>query len=102
MEEDFQAFWEQFDPDAQFDNRRKATYNLWCQCPQKKREAILLWLKNNRPKPGKNPYFFIQDFTVRMKFLSYRDYYARYGTTEEQDGWRMVKPQHGNVYYEKN
>ena len=32
--------------------------------------------------------------------LSFRDYYAHFHTTVEQPGWRMIKPETGNVYYE--
>ena len=34
--------------------------------------------------------------------MSYAAYYAKYGTTEERDGWKMVKPQKPGdppVYY---
>ncbi len=33
--------------------------------------------------------------------LSYNDYYARYGTTEEQAGWKMVNPTGHQVIYVK-
>lgn len=33
--------------------------------------------------------------------LSYNEYYARYGTTEEKDGWRMANPTGKKVIYVK-
>jgi hypothetical protein len=52
-----------------------------------------------------NPVLALRDNAPKKRLpqtLTYRDYYARYGTTEEQDGWKMVKPKEGNVYYERN
>ena len=33
--------------------------------------------------------------------LSYAEYYAKYGTTEEQDGWKMANPTGQKVIYVK-
>lgn len=98
---DFANFWQLFDPETEFCNRRHASLSLWERTDQQKREAIITYLeKGNRPK-NRNPYFFIFDFeTDRKQTLTFRDYYARFHTTEEQGGWRMVKPENGNVYYE--
>ena len=35
------------------------------------------------------------------KQLSYQEYYARFGTTEEQDGWKMTNPTGNKVIYVK-
>lgn len=98
---DFANFWQLFDPETEFCNRRYASLSLWERTDQQKREAIITYLeKGNRPK-NRNPYFFIFDFeTGSRQTLSYREYYTRFHTTEEQGGWRMVKPENGNVYYE--
>ncbi len=37
----------------------------------------------------------------RKQMLSYKAYYARYGTTIPQDGWKMVNPTGQNVFYIK-
>ena len=37
----------------------------------------------------------------RQETLSFNDYYARYGTTEERDGWRMENPTGQQVIYVK-
>lgn len=38
-----------------------------------------------------------------VKQMSFRDYYARYGTTEEKDGWRRIfLPELRKTIYEKN
>ena len=36
---------------------------------------------------------------VRMQTLSYKEYYARYGTTEPRDGWKMANPTGKQVIY---
>jgi hypothetical protein len=35
----------------------------------------------------------------RTETLSYNDYYTRYGTTEERDGWKMENPTGNKVIY---
>ena len=37
----------------------------------------------------------------RQQTLSFKDYYARYGTTEERDGWKMANPTGQQVIYVK-
>ena len=97
---DFANFWQLFDPETEFSNRRLACCKLWERTDKEKREAIINYLeKGNRPK-NRNPYFFILDFKPQKMQMSFRDYYARFNTTEEQSGWHMVKPENGNVYYE--
>lgn len=38
---------------------------------------------------------------LRFQTLSYRAYYARYGTTEPRDGWKMENPTGNQVIYVK-
>ena len=37
----------------------------------------------------------------KAQTLSFKDYYARYGTTEERDGWKMENPTGNKVIYVK-
>ena len=71
---------------------------------QEKRKKIEN-LRSGQPRNTRNPYYFLADFRVRRaQKMSYADYYAKYGTTEERDGWKMVKPQKAGdppVYYVK-
>ena len=46
-------------------------------------------IRDNIPKPPK------------IQILSFNDYYAKYGTTEEKDGWKMANPTGQKVIYEK-
>ena len=54
-----------------------------------KRSMTLLAIRNNCLSTAKQT-------------LSYADYYARYGTTEPQDGWHMENPTGQKVIYVKN
>ena len=101
---DFKTFWTLFNPDELFENRREAAEREWNKHPEK-HEVIINWLRKHGKYQGRNPYFFIQDFQVkqpRQRVLSYREYYAKYGTTLEQDGWKMANPTGQQVIYIKN
>ena len=85
---DFNKFLTLFQPDKEFTNRLGAAQRLWEQSSSEKRQAIIAWLETHGRYKGRNPYFFILDFKPQQIQLSYDDYYARFKTTEEQDGWR--------------
>ena len=100
--EEFEDFWDLYNPDAEYNNRRSATCREWQKCDESKRKAIMEWLQTNRPPAKKNPFFFIQDFRIRQpQIMSFDDYYAKYGTTEERDGWHMENPTGNQVIYVK-
>ena len=61
---DFEIYWQTIQPDARYDNRKEASRQEWEQHPEK-HAAIMSWLRRHGPYPQRNPYFFIQDFTVR-------------------------------------
>ena len=98
--ESFEDFWELFDPDPEFNNRRRACHELWEQKSEQQRQAILEFLKSGQQRSSRNPYFFLADFRVRQQqTMSYAAYYAKYGTTVEQDGWKMANPTGNKVIY---
>ena len=99
---DFNDYWLLIGGDVNFSNRKVAAEQAWNNHPEKQ-EPIIRWLKKHGAYPGRNPYFFILDFQLkRQQTLSYADYYARYGTTEERDGWKMANPTGQKVIYVKN
>ena len=100
---DFEQYWTLIGGDVNFANRKEAARTAWYAHPDK-HEAILKWLQVHGRYTGRNPYFFILDFQsrVRQQILSFNDYYARYGTTEERDGWKMANPTGQKVIYVKN
>jgi hypothetical protein len=98
--ENFEVFWNLFDPDPEFNNRQRACRALWEQKGEQQRHAILEFLKSGKQRSSRNPYYFIADFRVRSpQVMSYADYYAKYGTTLEQDGWKMANPTGNQVIY---
>ena len=99
---DFNQFLTLFQPDREFTNRLRAAQRLWEQCTHAKQQAIIAWLETHGAYKGRNPYFFILDFKPQQMQMSYKDYYAKYGTTEERDGWKMANPTGQKVIYIKN
>ena len=99
---DFNKFITLFQPDKEFENRLGAAQREWERCSPHKQQAIIAWLETHGRYPGRNPYFFIQDFQPQQMQMSYADYYRRYGTTEEQDGWhRQFLPEKQTTIYVK-
>ena len=95
MDNDFDIFWDSFQVPAEYTNRHHACYDLWCRQADSKKKAILADLQSHQAAgtqtKQRNPYFYLQDFaTPKQQTLSFKEYYARYGTTEETDGWRRV------------
>ena len=101
--ENFDLFWELFNPDPEFNNRRRACRQLWEQKGELQ-QVILAFLKSGKQRSSTNPYYFLADFRVRpQQTLSYADYYARFGTTEELEGWiRTFLPNEQRTIYVKN
>ena len=97
--ESFELFWDLFNPDPEFNNRKRACSALWEQ-KGKQQQAIIDFLKGDKPRSSRNPYYFLADFrTARQQTMSFNDYYAKYGTTEECDGWKMENPTGNQVIY---
>ena len=103
MEEfSFDNYWELFAPDSDFANRWSAAQRLWEQIGTDRQRAIIEWLKAGKAKCTNNPYFFLTDFRLpKRQTLSYAEYYAKYGTTEEKEGWKMANPTGQKVIYVK-
>ena len=84
--ENFEVFWELFDPDPEFNNRRRACRQLWEQ-KGAQQQAIIDFLKSGKQRSSRNPYYFLADFRVRrqqIQTLSYADYYARYAPIDSR------------------
>ena len=101
---DFETYWQLIGGDVNFSDRKTATEKVWSLCTPEKQQAIIDWLRKHGRYPGRNPYFFILDFQVkRRQTLTYEAYYARYGTTEETDGWhRQFLPDQQKTIYVKS
>ena len=100
---DFELYWQLIGGDVNFSDRKAATATLWAQHPDK-HEGIISWLQRRGRYPRRNPYFFILDWQTkrsRREILTFNQYYERFGTTEEQDGWKMENPTGNKVIYVK-
>lgn len=103
----FDLIWQLLNPQAQYANRKRACYNLWQSFSEDKKKAVFNAIKDKKKKGlfvDYNPYFAIMKNSQLMsqrQVLSYADYYARFGTTEERDGWHMENPTGNKVIYVK-
>ena len=99
---DFESYWVGITGGSGFEERKEAARAEWEKCPEK-HVPIMRWLNKHGPYTGRNPFFFIQDFKVRRvsrQELSFDEYYKRYYTTEETDGWKRIylKEQQKTIY----
>ena len=102
----FDQIWELLAPKVEFANRKRACYDFWQSLPEDKQEAVYAAIADKKAKGlfvDYNPYFAItRNAQPRQpQTLSFADYYARYGTTEPQDGWRMANPTGQKVIFVK-
>ena len=110
----FDDIWLLLSPKAEYGNRKRACYELWSSLSPEVQQAVYETIADKKTKGlfvDYNPYYAIlknsspslQTEKVRWTFessggrglgfqqtLSFKEYYARYGTTEEKDGWRRV------------
>lgn len=61
---DFNEYWQKIHPAPRYENRKESARQEWNNHPEK-HEAIMRWLQQHGAYTERNPYFFIQDFTVR-------------------------------------
>ena len=102
----FEEIWQLLSPKAEYANRRRACYTLWKALSEEEKDKLYDAISDKLSK-GKfvdyNPLFALKNNgqqTYRQT-MSFNDYYARYGTTEERDGWRMENPTGNKVIYVK-
>ena len=84
----------------------RACHELWNSLTENQQDTIFDAISEKLAK-GKfvdyNPLFAIKNHSrQRQQILSFNDYYARYGTTEPRDGWKMANPTGNKVIYVKN
>ena len=100
--------WALLAPEGEYKRRRGACERLWQGYEAGRQEAIYEKIAGKIARGefvNQNPYFAIEDNAretrPRRQEMSYNDYYAKYGTTEEKDGWKMVNPTGNKVEYVK-
>ena len=101
--------WALLAPEGEYKRRRGACERLWQGYGPGRQEAIYERIKGKLLRGefvNQNPYFAIEDNArenrARQQVLSFQQYYAKFGTTEEKDGWHMQNPTGQQVIYVKN
>ena len=101
----FDQIWGLLAPKAEYANRKHACYDLWQSFEADKQEAVYATIMDKKAKGlfvDFNPLFALRRFSQdHQQVLSYNDYYSRFGTTEEKDGWKMANPTGNRVIYVK-
>ena len=107
---DFFSIWALLKPQGEYKRRYQACARLWSGYAPEMQERIFISIRKAKEQGERvhpNPYFAIEDTALllqrprRKLQLSYAEYYERYHTTEERDGWHMANPTGRQVIYVK-
>ena len=103
----FEDIWALLQPKTDYDPVRGKCRDLWNSFSPDKQRVVYCRIeekKNRKEFVDYNPLFAIRKNSAPAKpqVLSYADYYARYHTTEAQDGWEMKNPTGNKVIYVKS
>ena len=105
---EFIRIWTLLNPQGEFKRRQVACERLWQGYGQARQEEIYSIIEGKMRRGefvNENPYFAIEDNArqvPRQQTMSYADYYAKFGTTEEQGGWqRKFLPEEQKTIYVK-
>ena len=102
----FDNLWALLNPKNDYDQLKGRCRNLWNSFSSDKQQMIFCRIEEKKKRKefvDYNPLFAIKkNFEApRPQTLSYAEYYAKYGTTEEVDGWKMANPTGQKVIYVK-
>ena len=100
--------WTLLEPKAEYANLFGHCKRLWESWSADKQEEVFLKIEKKKSEHkfvDYNPLLALRNNAVerpkRTETLSFNDYYAKFGTTEERDGWHMVNPTGQRVIYER-
>ena len=101
--------WAFLEPKTEYANLFGHCKQLWDSWSTEKQEQVLLKIEKKKAEHkfvDYNPLLALRNNAAeqpkRRLTMSFNDYYAKYGTTEERDGWKMVNPTGNKVIYVKN
>ena len=106
----FYSIWVLLNPQGEYKRRKRVCERLWSGYDEATRRHIYQTIasaKEQGVRVHPNPYFAIEDVMVTglkkvsKQSLSYAEYYKRFGTTEEQGGWKMANPTGNKIIYVK-
>ena len=96
----FFELWTLLEPKAEYANLFHHCRQLWYSWTPEKQEEVFLKIEKKKTEKrfvDYNPLLALlnnaSERLKRQQTLTYQQYYAKYGTTEERDGWKMVKPE---------
>ena len=106
----FEDFWKMHDPSPEYQHMYNYCEKIWNALPEDKQQLIydnVSYKKDNHLFVDYNPYYAIQKNgnprRTRRQQMSYNEYYIKYGTTEEVDGWtRVFLPDKQTTIYVKS
>ena len=102
----FLEFWTLHAPMQEYQHMKRSCKKIWDALPPEKQQMVI---ENIREKKSKNqfvdfnPFYAIQKNTVsphRTLQMSFDDYYKKYGTTADTDGWtkHFLPDEHRTIY----
>ena len=105
----FNFIWSLLEPKIEYANLINKCKELWDSFPIEKQRIIYASIRRKKIEKkfiDYNPLFAIQNNATeplkpRTQTLTFKEYYARFGTTAEQDGWHMTNPTGQQVIYVK-
>ena len=105
----FNHIWSLLEPKIEYANLINKCKELWDSFPIEKQRIIYASIRRKKIEKkfiDYNPLFAIQNNATeplkpRTQTLTFKEYYARFGTTAEQDGWHMTNPTGQQVIYVK-
>lgn len=105
----FDFLWQMLDKHGVIERHKGECFDLWNTLTLQQQRTIYRSIRD-KIRAGKfvnyHPVKAVKDNMPqppKLKTLSYADYYARYGTTEECDGWkRQFIPEKQTTIYVKN
>ena len=93
-------------PDEKYNPVLRQCQQLWDSFSSEKQDFVYRVIKEKKERRDfvdYNPLFALKR-TYRAQqpqVMSFNDYYTRFGTTEEHDGWHMANPTGNQVIYVK-
>lgn len=108
---EFTEIWTFLAPQGEYKRRENACRRLWQGYSAEMQQRIYAMISKAKAEGAdvnNNPYFAIEDAALELKaqapkrqVMSFADYYAKYGTTQETDGWHMENPTGNRVIFVK-
>ena len=102
----FVHIWALLSPKLEYTNLMKTCQNLWDTLPLSTQRAIYSNIRKKKSEKifvDYNPLLAIRHNMPQkhQETLSFAQYYAKFGTTEPQDGWHMTNPTGSQVIFVK-